>query len=49
LAKSNYKSNKRHKELERKKKQDQKRQRKQDKSPLKSNGHLNESQNKEET
>ena len=48
MAKSNYNSNKRFKELERKIKQEQKRQRKKEKKQLNSNEQLIRSQNKEE-
>ena len=48
LAKSNYNSNKRYKELERKIKQEQKRQRKKEKKQLNSNEQLIRSQNIEE-
>ena len=48
LTKSNYKSDKRHKELKRKMKQEQKKQRRQEKNPVKLNEHLDQLQDKGE-
>ena len=48
MARSNYKFNKRQKELARKKKKEEKKQRKLDKATIKSEETLNQSQNEEE-
>ena len=48
MTKSNYISDKRHKELKRKMKQEQKKKRRQDKNPVKLNEHLDQLQNKRE-